>query len=69
MAGLATNMLALASRAVPKVMGFDLASGRPFGIWWVEASVTYTLSGIVAGLLGAACWFHFNDRKKPGSPV
>jgi hypothetical protein len=29
--------------------------------------MTYTLSGVVAGLLGALCWFHFNDRTK-GEP-
>ena len=65
-AGVATNLLALASRALPKVLGLDLAGARPFDIWWLQASITYTLSGIVAGLLGAACWFHFNDRKTPG---
>jgi len=69
LAGLATNLLALASRALPKIMGLDLPGARPFGIWWLQASVTYTLSGIVAGLLGAACWFHFNDRKSSGTPV
>lgn len=69
MAGLATNLLALASRALPKIMGLDLAGARPFDLWWLQASVTYTLSGIVAGLLGAACWFHFNDRKSSGTPV
>jgi hypothetical protein len=35
---------------------------RPFDSWWLQAAVTYTLSGAVAGLLGAVCWFHFNDR-------
>ena len=69
MAGLATNLLALASRALPKVLGIDSSVSRPFDLWWLEASITYTLSGIVAGLLGAACWFHFNDRKSSGSQV
>ena len=63
LAGVATNVLALASRAALKVLGLDLAGGaRPFDSWWLQASVTYTLSGVVAGLLGALCWFHFNDR-------
>jgi len=69
MAGLATNLLALASRALPKVLGLDLPGTRPFDIWWLQASVTYTLSGIMAGLLGAACWFHFNDRTSSGPQV
>jgi hypothetical protein len=58
-----TNLLALGSRAAFKVLGLDVAAGaRPFDSWWLQASVTYTLSGVIAGLLGAACWFHFNDR-------
>ncbi len=63
LSGVATNLLALGSRAAFKVLGLDLAAGaRPFDSWWLQASVTYTLSGVVAGLLGAVCWFHFNDR-------
>ena len=63
LSGVATNLLALGSRAGFKVLGLDLAAGaRPFDSWWLQASVTYTLSGVVAGLLGALCWFHFNDR-------
>ena len=68
LAGLTTNTLALASRAVPKVLGLDVGS-RPWDSWWLLASVTYTLSGIIAGLLGAICWFHFNDRRNPGPPA
>ena len=63
LAGVATNLLALGSRAAFKVLGLDLAAGaRPFDSWWLQASVTYTLSGVVAGLFGALCWFHFNAR-------
>jgi hypothetical protein len=65
LSALTTNLLALASRAVPKVLGLDVGS-RPWDSWWLLASVTYTLSGIVAGLLGAICWFHFNDRTGTG---
>jgi len=60
LAGVLTNVLALASRAGAKVIGLDVGS-RPFDAWWLQASVTYTLSGAVAGLLGALCWFHFNS--------
>ena len=42
---------------------------RPFDSWWLQASVTYTLSGVVAGLLGAFCWFHFNDRATARDPA
>ena len=60
--GVATNLLALASRGSIKLLGLDLGGGRPFDSWWLLAAVTYTLSGIVAGLLGALCWFHFRRR-------
>ena len=67
LSGVATNLLALGSRAAFKVLGLDEAGARAFDSWWLQAVVTYTLSGAVAGLLGALCWFHFNDRKAPGS--
>lgn len=60
--GVVTNLVALGSRAAAKLLGLDLAGARPFDSWWLQAIVTYTLSGAVAGLLGAVCWFHFNDR-------
>jgi hypothetical protein len=66
-AGVGANILALASRATTKLLGLDLAGGRPFDSWWLQAIVTYTLCGAVAGLLGAICWFHFNDRQSRGS--
>jgi hypothetical protein len=66
MAGVGANLMALASRALPKLLGIDLPGTRQFGSWWLEASITYTLSGVVAGLLGAFCWFYFNDRSAPG---
>jgi hypothetical protein len=66
-AGVATNLLALASRAMPKLLGLDLPGTRPFDSWWLQASITYTLSGVAAGLLGALCWFHFNDRPSRGA--
>jgi hypothetical protein len=62
MAGALTNALALGSRAAAKLLGFD-PGGRPFDSWWVQAMITYTLSGVVAGLLGALCWFHLRDRR------
>ena len=62
LSGVATNVLALGSRAGAKLLGLDLAGARPFDSWWLQAIVTYTLSGVVAGLLGAFCWFQFNDR-------
>jgi hypothetical protein len=64
LAGVAANLLALASRAAAKLLGLDLAGARPFDSWWVQASVTYTLSGAVAGLIGAICWFQLRERRQ-----
>jgi hypothetical protein len=56
LAGIGTNIMAL---------GIDLGT-RPFGGWWSQAIVTYTLSGAVAGLIAALCFFHFrNQRSNP----
>jgi membrane associated rhomboid family serine protease len=60
-AGVAANLLALTSRATTKILGLDIGS-RPFDSWWLLALGTYTASGIVAGLLGAICWFQFRQR-------
>lgn len=67
LSGVGANVLALGSRAASKVLGLDLAAGaRPFDSWWVQALVTYTLSGVIAGLLGAFCWFQRGDRPRRG---
>jgi hypothetical protein len=61
LAGTATNLMALGSRASFKLLGLD-TGGRPFDSWWLQALGTYTASGIVAGLLGALCWFHLRTK-------
>lgn len=65
LSGVGANLLALGSRAAAKLLGLDIAGARPFDSWWLQAAGTYTLSGVVAGLLGALCWFHFRDRTAP----
>jgi hypothetical protein len=59
LAGIAANFCALLSRTGGKVLGFDLPGTRPIGSWWTQALLTYTLSGAIAGLLGALLWFQF----------
>jgi hypothetical protein len=66
LSGVGANLLALGSRAAFKILGLDFAGARPFDSWWLQAIATYTLSGAVAGLLGALCWFHLNDRSSNG---
>jgi len=43
------------------LLGLDIA-GRPFDSWWLQAIATYTASGLVAGLVGALCWFNFRTK-------
>lgn len=66
-AGVAANLLALVSRTGGKLFGLDLPGTRPFGGWWSQALVTYTLSGAIAGLLGAIFWFHLRARVPPAA--
>jgi hypothetical protein len=69
LSGVGANLLALASRAGAKLLGLDLAGARPFDSWWLQAAGTYTLSGVVAGLVGALCWFQFSDRRRQQGPT
>ncbi len=62
LAGIGTNLMALASRSLAKLLGLDPGT-RPFGSWWTQAIVTYTLCGAAAGLLGAICFFHFRKQR------
>lgn len=64
LAGIGTNLMALGSRAMSKLLGLDLASMRPFGMWWTQAAVTYTLCGAAAGLIGAFCFFHLRKQRE-----
>jgi hypothetical protein len=65
-AGVASNMVAFMQRGASKLLAFDQPGTRLFDGWASEAMITYTLSGMVAGLLGALCWFQF--RSQPASP-
>jgi hypothetical protein len=72
LAGIITNLLALGSRAVTKFFALDLGT-RPFSSWWAPAIVTYMLSGAIAGLIAALCFFHFrkqrSDSNNPGTAL
>jgi hypothetical protein len=63
LAGIGSNFCALVSRTGGKLLGFDLPGTRPFGAWWAQALLTYTLCGAVAGLLGAMFWFQLRGRE------
>lgn len=52
LAGLAANGIAFAVR-----LGMKLLLGQPLASWLPRAVVTYTLCGLIAGLISAAVWF------------
>lgn len=57
-AGLASNMMALLARGTAKAIGFEEAGRRPLGEWLTQASVTYVLCGLAAGLISAVLLFY-----------
>jgi hypothetical protein len=66
-AGLATNVLALAIRLAAKFLSGDLSGGRRLASWLPVAIWTYPLCGLIAGLIGAIAWFHWSSRQ-PTTP-
>lgn len=67
LAGIVTNLAALFSRGAGKLLGLDLGT-RPFGTWYLQASMTYAICGAVAGLLAAFCFFHLRKRQSDALP-
>lgn len=67
LAGLASNLGAMAVQVTLKLTGFGGGGGRRFGEWLMTAAVTYPSFGLLAGLLSAAVWFHWRMPRPPGS--
>jgi hypothetical protein len=63
-AGATSNALAFIVRGSTKALGIGGAGGgRTFGAWWPTAIFTYSIAGVVAGLISALAWFHFRGRR------
>jgi hypothetical protein len=62
LAGLASNLAALAVRAGTKVLGWEHAGSRQLPEWWPQAIGTYAGCGLVAGVLSALLWFHLAPK-------
>jgi hypothetical protein len=63
LAGVASNLAALAVRAGTKALGWEHAGSRQLAEWWPQAIVTYAACGLVAGALSALLWFHLAARR------
>jgi hypothetical protein len=61
--GAASNALAFVVRGTAKALAIGGVAGtRAFGNWWPQAIATYTLAGLLAGLISAGAWFHLRRR-------
>ncbi|MBN2473091.1 MAG: hypothetical protein JXB62_00685 [Pirellulales bacterium] len=67
LAGLASNLAALATRAGAKFFGFDHAVGKPLAYWLPQAVGTYAICGALAGLISALVWFQFSADRRGNS--
>jgi len=63
LAGLFANVLAFSVRGGSKLLQLDAPGTRVFSDWLSQAAVTYVLSGALAGLLSAACWFRMRHAR------
>jgi hypothetical protein len=66
-AGLVSNLAAMAVRGGAKLSGLDHLGGRPFTDWWPVAVGTYALCGVIAGLVSALVWFQFSAGRRGDS--
>lgn len=64
LAGLGANLVAFAVRAGTKILGFEHLGARPLSTWLVQASFSYVICGVLAGLLSGAIWFHATQAGK-----
>lgn len=64
-AGLVANWAALAVRAGAKFAGYESLGRRPLVEWLPQAAVTYTLCGVLAGLISAVICFQLAAKHRP----
>jgi len=64
LAGLASNLVALAIRFGVKELLPAPLEGRAFADWLMQAAVTYPTCGALAGLISAVVWFRFRVRHR-----
>lgn len=64
LAGLAANLVAFFIRGGAKMLGLEHAGARPLSEWLLQASATYAICGLLAGLASGAIWFQAARPRK-----
>ncbi len=64
LAGLGSNLAALAVRGGTKYVGLNHVASWPLAAWLPRATVSYAVCGVLAGLISATIWF----KLSAGSP-
>ena len=67
LAGLTSNVVALIVRGGAKAMGWERIGSRPLGEWLAQASVTYVVCGLLAGLISGVILFYGRRRDEASS--
>lgn len=65
LAGFSANAIAFGVRGGKKAVGLDSLTMRPLADWMSTAVITYTLCGLVAGLLAGFLWFRWSAPARP----
>jgi hypothetical protein len=66
LAGLAANLAAFLVRGGAKMLPGGGVDGLPLELWWSKAIISYSICGLLAGLISAAVWFRVAARPDSG---
>lgn len=59
--GLVSNLMALAVKGGTKAIGWEAVGRRPLWEWLAQASITYVVCGLLAGLISGLVLFYSRD--------
>ncbi len=65
LAGLTSNLIAFAVKASSKAFSNGLLPHKQLAVWFPKAVVTYTICGILAGLISGSVWFYARKKQEP----
>ena len=63
---LAANLVAFFIRGGAKLLGLEHLGARPLSIWLFQASITYVVCGLIAGLVSGIVWFQATRPRQIG---